>query len=149
MLCQACDANRSGVFFWTLPDLIEAAARCGERDRARGAMEHVVKRARVISADWGLGLEARSAALVTDDPLQAEPLYREAIERLDRARVRTDLARAHLVYGEWLRRENRRTDAREQLRAYDDLLHAMGTHLFADRVRRELTATGETARKRT
>lgn len=146
---RACDVTRSRVFFWTLPDLIEAAARCGDRDRARVAMEHLVRRAHVISADWGLGLEARSAALVTDDPLLAEPLYVEAIERLDRARVRPDLARAHLVYGEWLRRENRRTDAREQLRAADDLFHAMGTHLFADRVRRELNATGETARKRT
>jgi DNA-binding CsgD family transcriptional regulator len=146
---RACDGTRTRVFFWTLPDLIEAATRCGERDRAHVGMEHLVRIARIVSADWGLGLEARSAALVTDDPLLAEPLYREAIERLDRARVRTDLARAHLVYGEWLRRENRRTDAREQLRAADDLFHAMGTHLFADRVRRELSATGETARKRT
>jgi DNA-binding CsgD family transcriptional regulator len=145
---RASDATRSGILFWVLPELIEAAVRCGDRERASVGIERLVWTTRVLSTDWGLGLEARSAALVADDPVLAEPLYREAVERLERARVRTDLARAHLLYGEWLRRENRRTDAREQLRAADDLLHAMGTQLFSDRVRRELAATGETARKR-
>jgi DNA-binding CsgD family transcriptional regulator len=98
--------------------------------------------------DWALGLEARCRALVSDGDA-AEACYREAIERLGRAGTRPDLARAHLLYGEWLRREARRTDSREQLRRVHELFEAIGMPGFAERARRELVATGETARKRT
>ena len=98
--------------------------------------------------DWGLGIAARCRALVSEGQA-ADGLYREAIDRLGRTRLRTELARAHLLYGEWLRRENRRTDAREQLRIAHDLLSAIGMEAFADRARRELLATGGTVRKRT
>jgi ATP/maltotriose-dependent transcriptional regulator MalT len=102
----------------------------------------------VSGGDWALGVEARSRALLSEGET-ADRLYREAIERLGRTRMRVDLARAHLVYGEWLRRENRRTEAREQLRSAYQMLTAMGMEGFADRARRELLATGETVRKRT
>jgi DNA-binding CsgD family transcriptional regulator len=98
--------------------------------------------------DWARGVEARSRALLSEDNT-AGRLYLESIERLGRTRVRVDLARAHLLYGEWLRRRRRRVDAREQLRIAHDMLDAMGMEAFAERARRELQATGETARKRT
>ena len=99
-------------------------------------------------SDWALGIQARSRALLSDGE-PAEYLYREAIERLSRTRVRVELARAHLVYGEWLRRQSRRVDARDQLRTAYEMLTAMGIDGFAERARRELLATGETVRKRT
>ena len=105
-------------------------------------------RGRFNGAHWVLGFEARARALVAD-PADAEALYRRAIERLGRTRFRAELARAHLVYGEWLRREHRRVDARAQLRAAHDLLTSIGIEAFAERARRELLATGETVRKRT
>ena len=98
--------------------------------------------------EWALGIEARVRALLSEGDV-AERLYRESIERLGRTRVRVELARAHLLYGEWLRRERRRVDAREQLRTAHDMLDTMGIEAFAERARRELLATGETARKRT
>ena len=101
-----------------------------------------------VAPNWALGVEARSRALLSDDDA-AERLYRESIERLGRTRMRADLARAHLLYGEWLRRQRRRVDARAQLRIAHDMLEAMGMDAFAERARRELQATGETARKRT
>ena len=97
--------------------------------------------------DWSLGIEARIRALLSEGEA-AESLYRESIDRLGRTRLRAELARAHLLYGEWLRRERRRADARAQLRTAHDMLDAMGIEAFAERARRELAATGETARKR-
>src|SRR5712671_2640150 len=98
-------------------------------------------------SDWALGIEARTRALLTDGDA-ADRCYREAIDRLGRTRVRVELARAHLLYGEWLRRERRRLDARQQLRTAHDLLSTMGMEGFAERAARELLATGETVRKR-
>jgi DNA-binding CsgD family transcriptional regulator len=103
---------------------------------------------RPCGTDWALGTEARCRALLRAGD-GAEDLYREAITRLERSRVRPALARAHLLYGEWLRREKRRVDAREQLRTAHDMLSEMGIEAFAERARRELLATGAKARKRT
>jgi DNA-binding CsgD family transcriptional regulator len=133
---------------WGLVELIEAAVRAGSPERGTGALERLAESAGASGTDWALGLEARSRALLSEGEA-AGRLYREAIERLGRTRVRAELARAHLLYGEWLRRENRRADAREQLRAAYQMLTAMGMEGFAERARRELLATGETVRKRT
>jgi len=133
---------------WGLVELIEAAARAGSPERGTGAMRRLAESTSVSGTDWALGVEARSRAVLSDGEA-ADRLYREAIERLGRARMRAELARAHLLYGEWLRRENRRIDAREQLRAAYQMLTAMGMDGFAERARRELLATGETVRKRT
>jgi DNA-binding CsgD family transcriptional regulator len=133
---------------WTAPELIEAAARSGNGRRAAGAAARLTEIARACGTDWALGLEARSRALLAEGEA-AEALYREAVERLGRTRIRVALARAHLLYGEWLRRENRRVDGREQLRVAHALVTEMGAQAFADRARRELLATGETVRKRT
>ena len=132
---------------WGLVELIEAAARAGSPERGTAAMRRLAESTRVSGTDWALGVEARSRALLSDGEA-AGRLYREAIERLSRTRMRAELARAHLLYGEWLRRENLRIDAREQLRAAYQMLTAMGMDGFAER-RRELLATGETVRKRT
>jgi DNA-binding CsgD family transcriptional regulator len=112
------------------------------------ALRRLDERASVAGTDWALGILARSRALLCDGE-EADGLYREAIERLGRTRIAVHLARAHLVYGEWLRRENRRVDAREQLRAAHEMFSRMGAEAFAERARRELLATGETVRKRT
>jgi DNA-binding CsgD family transcriptional regulator len=133
---------------WGLVELIEAAARAGSAERGTAAMRRLAESTRVSGTDWALGVEARSRALLSDGET-ADRLYREAIERLGNTRMGAELARAHLLYGEWLRRENRRIDAREQLRAAYQLLTAMGMNGFAERARRELLATGETVRKRT
>jgi DNA-binding CsgD family transcriptional regulator/tetratricopeptide (TPR) repeat protein len=132
---------------WALPELVEAAARCGESQLAAEALERLAATTRPGGTDLGLGIEARSRALVSEGPA-AEELYREAIGRLGRTELRPELARAHLVYGEWLRRAGRRTDAREQLREAYEMLTAMGIEGFAGRARRELLATGENVRKR-
>src|SRR5262245_3066142 len=129
-------------------ELIEAATRSGMADPAPGALERLSRSTRASGTDWALGIEPRSRALVSEGKA-AEDLYREAIDRLGRTHVRVDLARAYLLYGEWLRRERRRSEAREQLRTAHDLLEAMGIAGFAERARRELQATGATARKRT
>jgi DNA-binding CsgD family transcriptional regulator len=136
------------VSVWSLPELIEAAARSSRTEIAVEALERLWERTSVAGTEWALGIEARSRALLSEGDV-AEGLYREAIERLGRTRIRLDLARAYLLYGEWLRREGRRVDAREQLRAAHDMLAAMGIEAFAERARRELLATGETVRKRT
>ena len=133
---------------WSLPELVEAAVRSGKPELAADALERLRQRTQVAGTEWALGIEARCAALLSDDAL-AEGLYREAIERLGRCRVALDLARAHLLYGEWLRRRGRRVDAREQLRTARARFVEMGAEAFAQRAGRELLATGETARKRT
>jgi len=145
---SACEYEDLGVFTWALAELVEAAARSGEREVADAALQRLSQSTLAGATDWALGVEARSRALVSDDDA-AEPFYREAVERLGRTRVRVELARAHLLYGEWLRRANRRLDAREQLRSAHDMFAAMGAEGFCERARRELLATGETARKRT
>ena len=132
---------------WVAVELIEAASRTGEVERAADALEWLSRTARAGASDWGLGVEARSRALLSHGEA-AERLYGEAIERLGRTPLRVDLARAHLLYGEWLRRERRRRDAREQLRTAFEMFNAMGVEAFAGRAERELLATGERVRKR-
>jgi DNA-binding CsgD family transcriptional regulator len=132
---------------WVLPEYIEAAVRCGQLDEARAAFELLAGTTRAAGTDWARGIEARSRALLSDGDV-AERLYREALERLDRTRLRGEHARAHLLFGEWLRRESRRKDAREQLRTAHRMFTGMGMEAFAERARRELMATGETVRKR-
>jgi DNA-binding CsgD family transcriptional regulator len=133
---------------WAMVELIEAAVRNGKNQLATDACRELAEITTAAGTDWAAGIQARSRALVSDGDT-AERLYREAIQRLGRTRVRAELARAHLLYGEWLRRERRRIDAREQLRIGHAMLEAMGMAAFAERARRELQATGETARKRT
>jgi DNA-binding CsgD family transcriptional regulator len=148
--CQQSGEHLEELLFatWGLVELIEAATRTGKSALAADALERLSETTRPSGTDWGLGIEARSRALLSEGEV-AERLYREAIERLARTRVRVALARAHLLYGEWLRRERRRMDAREQLRTAHELFITMGADGFAERARRELRATGETARKRT
>ncbi|MGW0086795.1 helix-turn-helix transcriptional regulator [Streptomyces sp. NPDC003393] len=131
----------------SLAELIEGAARSGEAGTASAALERLSEQTCLSGTDWALGVQARSRALLHEGP-EAEDLYIEAIERLGRSRIRTDLARAQLVYGEWLRRQGRRIDARQVLRtAHESFLH-MGADAFADRAMREVLATGERARRR-
>jgi len=144
---RASEQGHPSVSMWALPELIEAAARTGNAEVASGALDRLAERTQAGGTDFGLGLEARSRALVSQGQA-AEGWYREAIDRLGRTRLRPDLARAHLLYGEWLRREKRRADARAQLRTAHDMLDAMGMEAFAERARRELQAAGETARGR-
>ena len=136
-----------GIANWTLVELVEAAARSGAPDRADVAMQRLSEIAAGCRSDWVRGVQARSLALLADGEA-AERSYRDAIERLERTGLRTDLARAELVYGEWLRRENRRVDARAPLRRAHDTFADIGAEAFAARARRELLATGETVRRR-
>ena len=131
-----------------LPELIEASVRMGDAERAALALEQLSSRARVSGTSWALGLEARSRALTITGP-EAEEHYREAIAQLRSSLIAGETARAHLLYGEWLRRAGRRQDAREQLRTAHDLLSDMGAEGFAARAAHELRATGEHPRKRT
>jgi DNA-binding CsgD family transcriptional regulator len=133
---------------WALPEQIEAATRSGNPERAAAALTRLSETTQASGTDWAVGIEARSRALMSKGEI-AEGLYREAIDRLGRTRVRTELARAHLLYGEWLRRENRRLDGREQLRSAHELFTGIGTEAFAERTRGELEASGEHPRKRT
>jgi len=132
---------------WALVELIEAAVRSGKSETAAEALRRLAEITSASGTNWALGVEARSRALLSDGDT-AERLYRESIERLGRTRIRADLARSYLLYGEWLRRRRRRIDARAQLRVAHDMLDAMGMDAFAERARRELEATGETTRKR-
>jgi DNA-binding CsgD family transcriptional regulator len=136
------------VSMWALIELVEAAARSGEMELAQRAVDRLAERNYISANDWSRGVEARSRALVSEG-VAADALYREAVDRLSRTRLRPELARAHLLYGEWLRRERRRVDARAQLRAAHDQFTSIGMEGFAERARRELLATGENVRKRT
>ena len=133
---------------WALPELVEAAARVGDIQLAGEALEQLAATTQPCGTDCALGIEARCRALLSDGTA-AEELYREAIDRLSRTRLRPELARAHLLYGEWLRRENRRVEAREQLRTAHEMLVAIGMEAFAERARKELEVSGEKVRKRT
>jgi DNA-binding CsgD family transcriptional regulator len=141
------DTPELNVSMWALPELIEAAARSGDTQVASDALNRLAETTRAAGTDFGLGIEARSRAQVSEGET-AERLYREAVDRLGRTQLRPELARAHLLYGEWLRRENRRLDARAQLRTAHDMLSAIGMEAFAERARRELLATGDTVHKR-
>jgi DNA-binding CsgD family transcriptional regulator/tetratricopeptide (TPR) repeat protein len=148
---QASDAapeRLNLISHWALAELVEACARNGNSNLAAEALEQLVEAPSASGTDWGLGIVARSQALVREDEA-AEALYLEAITRLGRTPLRPELARAHLVYGEWLRRENRRMDARVELRTADEMFTSFGADAFAERTRRELLATGEKVRKRT
>jgi DNA-binding CsgD family transcriptional regulator len=142
------ERDQLGYGSLVVPELAEAASRTGDVALIRAALEWLSGRTRVTPSEWALGIEARLRALLSEGEA-ADRYYRESISRLSRTRVRVELARGHLLYGEWLRRERRRADAREQLRGAHDMLDAMGMEAFAERARRELLATGETARKRT
>ena len=133
---------------WALPELVEAAVHAGDAELARDALARLAETTQPSGTYFARGIEARSRALLSDGTA-ADRLYREAIDRLSRTRLRPELARAHLLYGEWLRRENRRMDARDQLRASYEQFTSIGMEAFADRARAELLATGERARKRT
>jgi ATP/maltotriose-dependent transcriptional regulator MalT len=130
---------------WALPELVEAATRAGEHDVARDALDRLTETTQPAGTELARGIEARCRALLEDE---CDDLYREAIDRLSRTRVRTELARAHLVYGEWLRRAGRRAGGREQLHIAHEMLASIGMEAFAERARRELVATGENVRKR-
>jgi DNA-binding CsgD family transcriptional regulator len=151
----ACDAARRaferesmGYGSHVVPELAEAAARTGDRELLQSTLEWLSEHVRVTPTDWVLGIEARARALLSEGDT-ADRCYRESIERLSRTRVRAQLARGHLLYGQWLRRQRRRGEAREQLRTAHRMLDTMGIEAFAERASRELLATGETARKRT
>jgi DNA-binding CsgD family transcriptional regulator len=132
---------------WSLPELVEAATRCRKVEVAADALERLTERTQAAGTEWALGLEARSRALLSTAS-DADALYVEAIDRLGRCRIAPEQARAHLLYGEWLRREGRRVDARDQLRTARDMLERIGMDAFAERAHRELSATGERPRKR-
>ncbi|HEV2922642.1 MAG TPA: LuxR C-terminal-related transcriptional regulator, partial [Solirubrobacteraceae bacterium] len=144
------DTHGLGQSIWVLAELIEAAVRSDQVERATGPLAQLDELVHAAGTDWALGIHARAAAMLAEGAT-AERLYREAIERLSRIHIRGSqtLARAYLLYGEWLRREHRRVDAREQLRIAHEMLADMGADAFAERARRELQATGETVRKRT
>lgn len=144
---QAVEHAQVNISMWALPELVEAAARTGDTQLASDTLDQLVEWTRAGGTDWGLGVEARCRALLSDGE-HADRLYREAITRLGRTRIRPELARAHLLYGEWLRRQRRRTDAREQLRTACQLLDEIGMEAFAERARHELRATGASARRR-
>ena len=132
---------------WMCPERVEAGVRCGEHEVAAAALAEFEQSANHVDSDWAIGIGARSRAMLSDGDV-AEGWYREAIDRLSRAQLGAELARAHLVYGEWLRRNRRRVDGREQLRTAHEMFVAMSADGFAERARRELLATGERVRPR-
>jgi len=145
---RACEHEDVMAYGWALVELIEAGVRDGRPDEAAAALDRLSERTQASGTDWALGIEAGSRALLSEGE-DAEALYREAVERLARTRGVVNLARARLLYGEWLRRENRRVDAREQLGAAHEVFSDIGAEGFAERARHELLATGETVRSRT
>ena len=145
---QACEHDELGFGVWVLPELIEAGVRSGQNDIAAAALHQLSERTSLSGSQWARGIEARSRAL-TADGQAAENFYQEAISQFGQSRMTVHLARAHLIYGEWLRRENRRADARRQLRTAHQMLASMGADGFAERAARELRATGERVRNRT
>jgi DNA-binding CsgD family transcriptional regulator len=142
---RACAHEDPMYYGWALVELIEAGVRSDQRHEAAAALERLSERTRASGTQWARGIEARCGGLLSDN----ESLYQESIERLALSRAALELARSRLLYGEWLRRENRRMDAREQLRSAHEMFSDMGADAFAERARRELLATGETVRKRT
>ena len=142
------DPNDLWYSGWATVELVEAASRTGNSEQAKPALEHLVESTDASGTDWALAVQARCRALLSDTE-EAETLYREAIERLLPTRLRLDLARTRLLYGEWLRRQRRRRDARDQLRRAHDLFLEFGMSGFAGRAAAELLATGERVRKRT
>ena len=137
---------------WSSPlcwhEHVEAAVHCGQRELAAATLDQIIASTEASGTDWALGIQQRCQALLADDA-DADGLYRQAIEHLSRTRLRPEVARAHLLYGEWLRRSNRRVDARAELQAAYDVFLSMGIHAFAERSRHELLLTGATVRKRT
>jgi DNA-binding CsgD family transcriptional regulator len=150
LAAQRASAEAPELFLsaWALPELIEASVRSQNAAVAKAALDRLAEAAAAGDTDWVRGVETRSRALLSEGDI-AERCYQEAIERLGRTKLRPELARAHLLYGEWLRREGRRVDAREQLRTAHDSFATLGMEAFAERARRELVATGEKARRRT
>jgi len=145
---RACQYEDPGIFGWSLVELVEAAARSGDPEAGTEALAKLTEQTQASGTDWALGIEARSRALLSRGEA-ADHLYREGVERLARTRIAISLARARLLRGEWLRRENRRQEARQELRAAYEMFSGIGAEGFAERARRELLATGETVRKRT
>jgi DNA-binding CsgD family transcriptional regulator len=144
---QAAGHRLVYLSMWALPELVEAAARTGNTELAGDALDQLSEWTQAGQTHWGLGIEARSRALLSEGEA-ADRLYLEAIARLGQTGMRPDLARTHLLYGEWLRRRRRLTDARAQLRTAGQMLDAIGMEAFADRARRELRAAGGTAQRR-
>src|SRR5690606_16233387 len=143
---RACESDELGLTNIGLPELIEASARAGHPEVAASALDRFSARTHACDTSWALGLAARCRALTSAGP-DAEENYREAIERLGQSRMSGETARAHLVYGEWLRREGPRKDAREQHRTAHRMLSNMGAEAFAGRAANELRATGEKPHK--
>ncbi|MER7815895.1 LuxR C-terminal-related transcriptional regulator [Streptomyces sp. NPDC096153] len=144
---SACQFEDLGFFGWALVELVEAAHRGGQPEAAEAALARLTERTRAADTEWALGTEASSHALLSDDDT-AEAPYREATEPLGHCRMALHLARARLLYGEWLRRRNRRLESRTELSAAHEVFSRIGADGFAERARRELLATGETVRKR-
>jgi DNA-binding CsgD family transcriptional regulator len=151
-LVAAQRANESlqefGFSMLVLPELIEAASRCGMKEQGLAAFTELAEATKLSGTNWAMGIEARARALTTGDDA-ADGFYRDAIGHLTRTRSEMELARTRLLYGEWLRRVNRRRDARENLRTAYEMFVEMGASTFAERAHRELLATGATVRKRT
>jgi DNA-binding NarL/FixJ family response regulator len=143
---QACGHGDLGYADWSLAELILAAERTGNKERAAGALQLLSTRAQDSQSEWALGIEARCRALLSDDT-KAEHLYSEAIERLGRTRILVELARTHLQYGEWLRRQRRKLDAQKQLRTAHEMFTTMGNEVYATSAARELLATGQRVRR--
>ena len=144
---DAAEEDELGLLGWALPELVEAAVRTGERQVAAAALERLSERTHPRGTDWALGVEARSRALLSEGPA-ADGLFREAVQRLERTRITTALGRTQLLHGEWLRREGRRLEARQPLRAARDSFATMGAAAYAERAHQELLATGEKVRSR-